>query len=144
MKRITSIVAAYLLAVLIGTGVFSSSANAQTEPAQVFSVPFPFTVDTHVIDAGTYEINRGSNQFLISIRNLQTGEQQLFAVRPEQQRTISSHGVLVFHRCGPRRDLAEFHVPGTNLYSTIIPPRQTAASDLERCSEGDTTTLAAR
>jgi hypothetical protein len=144
MKRITSIVAASLFAVLIGTGVFSSGANAQTEPAQVFSVPFPFTADGHVIDAGTYEINRASNQFLMSIRNLQTGEQQLFAVRPEQQRTISSRGVLVFHRCGSTRDLTEFHVPGTNLYSTVIPPRRSAASDLERCSEGDTTTIAAR
>lgn len=144
MKRITSIVAGALIAVLIGTGAISTKANAQAETTQVFSVPFAFTADGHVIDAGTYEINLVSNQFLMSIRNLKTGDRQLFAVRPEQQRNTSSRGLLVFHRCGANRDLTEFHVPGTNLYSTTIPPRHKTASDLERCSEDDTTTIAAR
>lgn len=144
MKRITSIVAASLFAVLTGAAAFSTHANAQNEHGAIFSVPFDFTADGHVIDAGTYKVNLDFNQHQISIQNVETGDQQFFAVRPELQHAIPSSGLLVFHRCGQRKDLTEFHIPGTNYYSATIPRRHVASSDLERCSANDTTTIAAR
>jgi hypothetical protein len=144
MKRITSIVVASLFAALTGAAAFSNNASAQREPGAIFTVPFAFTTDVHTIAAGTYKVNLDFNQHQISIQNLNTGELQFFAVRPELQRAISTGGLLVFHRCGQRKDLTEFHIPGTNYYSATIPPRHTSSSDLERCSASDTTTIAAR
>ena len=144
MKHITSIVAGCLFAVLMDAGVLSAKANAQNETAEIFTVPFAFTVDGHLMTAGTYELNLESDQFQLSIRNLKTGKQQFFTVRPEQDRTVASRGRLVFDGCGLKKDLTEFHTPGSNLYSTTIAPRHEAASDRGRCSETDTTTIAAR
>lgn len=144
MKRITSILAGSLLATLIGAAGFIARAGAQTNSGAIFTVPFAFTADGHVINPGTYQVNLAFDQHQISIRDLATGDEQLFAVRPELQRMSPSRGVLVFHRCGLRKDLAEFHIPGTNYYSATIAPRHASSSDLERCSPNDTTTIAAR
>lgn len=144
MKHITSILAASLFAILTGVAMFTANANAQTESGQIFTVPFAFTADGHVINPGTYQVNLAFNQHQISIRDLATGDEQFFAVRPEQQRIIPSRGVLVFHHCGLRKDLTEFHIPGTNYYSATVAPRHASSSDLERCSANDTTTIAAR
>jgi hypothetical protein len=144
MKRIASIIAGSLFAALFAGGALTTNAKAQTEPGVIFTVPFAFAADGYTIDAGTYEISLVSGQHLISIRNLNTGDKQIFSVRPELQRTIASQGLLVFHRCGQRKDLAEFHIPGASLYSTTIAPRHRKASELETCSSEDTTTIAAR
>ena len=144
MKRLTSIVTGSFIAVLFGCGALIANANAQAEPGEIFTVPFAFTADGHNVAAGTYEISLVSNHYLISIRNVQTGKEQFFTVIPEQQLTIASQGLLVFHRCGQRKDLTEFHIPGTDLYSTTIAPRHANASELESCSPESTTTIAAR
>lgn len=144
MKRITSIVAGSLFAVLIAGGAFTTRLTAQTEPGAVFSVPFAFTADGHRVAAGTYEVRQLSTPFLISIKNVETGEKEIFSVRPEQQREIPSKGLLVFHRCGHQAELTEFHVPGTNSYSTAISQRHGKSSEIESCSPADTMTVAAR
>jgi len=143
MKRITSIVIASL-SVLFAAGAFTSNLHAQNEPGVIFRVPFAFTADGHNVAAGNYEINLVSNQYLMSIRNVETGEEQIFSVRPEQQKAIASQGLLVFHRCGQRKDLTEFHIPGTRLYSTTIAVSLAKSSEFETCSPDETTTIAAR
>lgn len=144
MKRITSIMAGALFAVLIAGGGFTTRLSAQNKPAAIFSVPFAFTTDGHDMAAGTYEINLVSDQYLMSIRNVETGEKQIFSVRPEQQNAVAAKGLLVFHRCGQRKDLAEFHLPGSNLYSATVSPRRARNSDLESCSPAEAMTVAAR
>jgi hypothetical protein len=144
MKRIGSIIIGSLFAALFAGGALNANARAQTEPGVIFTVPFAFTADGHSIAAGTYEINLISNQYLMSIRNVQTGKEQFFTVLPQQQRTIASQGLLVFHGCGPRKNLTEFHIPGSNLYSTTIAPRHAGTSESESCSPDATTTIAAR
>lgn len=144
MKRITSIVAGSLVAILIAGGGFTGSATAQNEPGAIFTVPFAFTADGYSVAAGTYEVDLLSSPFLISIRNVDTGEKQIFTVRPEQQLNVASKGLLVFHRCGQRKDLTEFHIPGTNLYSAAVSPRRVKNSEVESCSPAEIMTVAAR
>lgn len=144
MKRISSIVTGSFFTVLIACGGCSPKMNAESESGALFNVPFAFTADGHHVSSGTYEVDRLANPYLISIRNVETGEKQIFTVRPEQQRTIPSKGLLVFHRCGQRKDLIEFHIPGTNVYSRAISPQQATNSEVESCSPADTTTVAAR
>ena len=144
MKRITSIVTGSFFAVLIAGGAFTAKLIAQTEPAAIFSVPFAFTADGYKVSAGTYEVRQLSNPFLISIKNVETGEKGIFSVRPEQERKIPSKGMLVFHRCGYQADLTEFHIPGENSYSTAISRRHGKNSEIESCSPAETMTVAAR
>lgn len=144
MKRITSIVTGSFFAVLIACGGCAPKVKAQADAGAVFSVPFAFTADGHTVAAGTYEVRRLSTPFLISIRNVDTGEKQIFSVRPEQQRKDPATGLLIFHRCGPSADLTEFHLPGTNLYSAAISPHHGKNSETETCSPDETMTVAAR
>jgi hypothetical protein len=144
MKRITSIVAGSCFAVLIACGGCAPKLKAQTEPGAIFSVPFSFTTDGHRVAAGTYEVRRLSSPFMISISNVETGKKEIFTARPEHQQNLLSKGLLVFHRCGQRTELTEFHIPGTELYSVLIAPQLRQNAEFESCSSPDTMTIAAR
>ena len=142
MKRIRSIMTGLFGVILIGASTVTL--KAQNALGETFTVPFAFTADGHVIGAGTYEIRRDMSQFLISIQNVQTGEKQLFSVRPEERRAVPTKGLLVFEGCGERKELSEFHIRGTRLYSATIEARGKSNTDVERCSSAGTTTIAAR
>src|SRR5579859_7749037 len=144
MKRMSSIIVGSLLAVLTMNGTFAAKVRAQDGPGVIFSVPFAFTADGRNIDAGTYELNLISNKFLMSIRNVETGDMQIFSVHPEEQRAIDSKGRLIFHNCGGRLDLTEFHVPGSNLFSETIPPQRRKNMEAKACPTPDLVALAAR
>jgi|GEM_PF-1326293 len=144
MKRITSIVAGSLLAILIAGGTLAANLHAQNEPGLIFVVPFQFSTNGHPIPAGTYQVTLDSSQFLMSIRNIKTGDKQLFNVRPEQRGTIAERGVLVFHKCGARKDLTEFHIPGTDVYSATMMPHVAKNIETNDCRANDNLTLAAR
>lgn len=144
MKRMSSIIVGSLVAVLTMSGTFVAKAHAQDGPGVIFSVPFAFTADGRNIDAGTYELNLISNKFMMSIRNLETGDMQIFSVHPEEQRAIDSKGRLIFHSCGGRLDLAEFHVPGSNLFSETMRPQRRKNMEARACPTPDLVALAAR
>jgi hypothetical protein len=144
MKRMSSIIVGSLVAVLIVGGTFTAKMHAQDGPGVVFSVPFAFTADGHNIAAGNYELNLVSNEFLMSIRNLKTGELQLFGVHPDQERKIEERGRLIFEGCGEHRYLAQFHIPGTNVYSTTMTPNRVKNAEAKACPATDFVTLAAR
>ena len=143
MKRIKSIMAGSILAVLIAEGALTAQLRAQFAPGEVFTVPFAFTAEGHEIAPGTYEVRRDSS-YLISIQNVKTGEKQLFSARPEGNAAISVKGLLVFQRCGDRAELSEFHIQGTTFYSVTIEGHGKRSSEVERCSAPDTTRVAAR
>lgn len=145
MKRIAMRMAGLVFAVLIAEGGWTAQARAaQFEPGETFNVPFAFTADGHKVVPGTYEVWRESSENVISIENVKTGKKQLFSVRPEGQAVVPAKGLLVFHGCGNRKDLAEFHVRGTSLYSATMGSGRRKNSDVESCPSSDTTTLAAR
>ena len=144
MKRITSIVAGSLLAILIVGGGFAARLQAQDDLGVTFKVPFAFSADGQNIPAGTYQLSLVSNPYTIKIRNVQTGDQRFLSVRPEQQRTVASRGLLVFHDCGDRKDLAEFHIPGNSLYSQTIAPRGMKNLEGKTCPAPGALTVASR
>ncbi len=144
MKQVSSIMAGVLLAITFAGGSFGRRATAQDAWGEIFTVPFAFSADGHEVQPGTYEIRRDSSQFLLSIENVKTGEKQMFSVRPEQHSTVPGKGLLVFERCGERRELSEFHVRGTNLFSATIDSKPRKNSDSESCSQSNTVTIAAR
>ncbi len=144
MKRMNSIIVSSLVAVLIVGGTFAVKAHAQNGPGVVFSVPFAFTADGRNIPAGTYELNLISNNFMMSIRNVETGNMQIFNVHPEQQRAIESQGRLIFHNCGDHLELTEFHIPGTDVFSETMRRRSRNNTEAKACPPTDFVTLASR
>jgi hypothetical protein len=144
MKRITSIVVGSAFAVLTACGTFTAVLSAQDALGELFTVPFAFTAGGHEIGPGTYEVRRAMSQRLMSIQNVQTGEKELFSVRPEGRSSISGKGFLVFERCGQSRNLIEFHNRGTGLYSATIAPIRKKNLEVGSCSMSGTTTVAAR
>ena len=144
MKQVSSIMAGVLLAVMFASGSFEARATAQDATGEIFTVPFSFTADGHEVQPGTYEIRRGASQFLLSIENVKTGEKELFSVRPEQRGAVPAKGLLIFQRCGERKELTEFHLRGTNLYSATMDAKSRKSLELESCTQPDTVTVAAR
>lgn len=138
MKHISSIIAGSLVAILM-SGASAARLQAQIGAAATFSVPFAFSADGQSIAAGTYQLNLVSNDYMMSIRNVETGATRFLSVHPEQQRTIAARGVLVFHVCGERRVLAEFHIPGTDIYSKTITPRRMKQEEAKTCPAPDLT-----
>jgi len=144
MKRITSIMAGSLLGIVLAGGAGEARLDAQDPSGEIFTVPFGFTADGHLIEPGTYEVRRAGGPFLISIENVDTGAKQLFSVRPDASQGIPGKGLLVFSRCGDQRQLSEFHIRGTSQFSATIEAGKKKNSDGERCSSSDRTTIAAR
>jgi len=144
MKHIRSIIVGSLFAILIMGGTFAARLHAQDGPGIIFTVPFAFSADGKNIPAGTYELNLVSNKFMMSIRNLETGELQVFSVYPDQEQRIESHGRLVFHGCGDRKDLAEFHIPGTSIYSKTITLRREKILEAKACPSNESVSVASR
>jgi hypothetical protein len=144
MKRIQSIIVGSLFAILIMGGPFAARLHALDDHGVVFSVPFTFSLDGQNVAAGNYELNLVSSQFVMSIRNLKTGDLQFFSVHPEEQRTVEERGHLVFNGCGDHRYLAEFHIPGTNIYSMTMTPDRVKHTEAKACRTTDSVFLAAR
>lgn len=130
MTRFTSLVTRSLLAFLIGGGIHATNLYAQSDAITV-SVPFSFTVGRQDVAPGTYRFSlvssrMESSQFVLSLRDVRTGNMELFEVRPEQQPTVAQHGYLLFHKSAGRSVLNEVHFPGTDTFSELIPPRRGA------------------
>jgi hypothetical protein len=144
MKRINSIIVTSLFAILAGGGPLVSTASAQYDPAITVDIPFAFSADGHDIAAGTYQLQLISNDFLMSVRNVNTGNENLIPVHPDQDRKVESKGRLIFQVCEGHNYLTQIRVPGTNLFSeTMNGPKQKDA-EAEACSNGDSTTVALR
>ena len=144
MKRMSSIIASSLAGILVLSGTFAVKLHAQGGPGVVFNVPFAFSLDGHNIDAGNYMLNLVSDQYLLSIRNLKTGQLQFFRVEPEQQRAVEERGKLVFRGCQNHRYLAEFHIPDSDTYSVTSTPERLKKAEAQACSSRDSVFLAAR
>lgn len=144
MKRMTSIIVNSLFAILLSGGPFALTAQAQYDAGITVDIPFAFSADGQEIAAGTYQLQLINSNFLMSVRNVNTGNEQMLTVRPETDRSFESHGRLIFEVCNGRRSLAEVHIPGTNLFSETVSGRRRKGVEAASCSKDDSTTIALR
>ena len=119
MKHTPSSVVRSLVILLIGCGTLAASLQAQFDSSVTVRVPFPFTVGTQTIPAGTYQFSLLSSQFLLSVLNVKTGEQEMFSVHPERQRAIAPQGRIVFHNSEGSSVLSQIYFPGSYTFSEI-------------------------
>lgn len=128
MKRLTSVAAKSILALLLASGLLATNLQAQDD-AIIVKVPFSFTAGRQRIAPGTYLFSLLSDQFLLSITNEKTGDMEVFEVHPERQSTLEKRGHLTFQRSGDCRALNEVHFPGRETFSELIlryPSQKTA------------------
>jgi hypothetical protein len=144
MKRMTSIVVKSLFAILISGGPLALAAHAQNDSAITANVPFAFSVGNREIAAGSYRLQLTSDRFQLSVRNVLTGNEQIFAVRPEVERKFTAEGRVMFQVCDGRIYLAEIHIPGTNRFSETVNGSVGGGADAGACSKENSTVVALR
>lgn len=119
MKRLTSLVVKSLVMLLIAGGMLATNLQAQSDDAITVRVPFPFTVGTETLAAGTYQFSTISNNFLLSVRNVKTGKMDITSVLPVLQDTVEQQGRLVLLNNEGSSVLNEVHFPGTSMFSVV-------------------------
>jgi hypothetical protein len=145
MKRVASIIVKSLFAVLVSGGPFALNAQAQYDEGITTNIPFAFSADGHEIRASTYRLRLINNNFMMSLVDVKTGNEQFLTVRPETGRSLeSSHGRLVFQVCDGRVSLTEVHIPGTNLFSETVNKRGSKGVEAAACSKENSMTIALR
>lgn len=144
MKRISSLIAKLLMSILIGSGTLAINLQAQSDLAMTASIPFPFTVGTHVMAPGTYEFSLVSSQFLVSVLNVKTGHQEMFSVRPVQQLAVEQRGGLRFRNSEARSVLSEIHFPGTDRFSEVGQRHSTGSVKAKSSPAAETMSVAQR
>lgn len=143
MKRMTSILVESLVAILISVGL-STTAHAQYDPGIIVSIPFAFYANGHEIPAGTYRLRLSDSNFLMSVRNVNTGDEELFPVRPETDRRVASQGRITFQVCEGHSYLTQVHIPGSDLFSETVSGHEDNDAKTESCSKDDAITISLR
>jgi hypothetical protein len=143
MKRMISVIVKSLIAILISGAPFALAAHAQDDSAITAKVPFAFSVGNHEIAAGTYQFQLTSDRFQLSVRNVLTGNEQIFVTHPEKEREVTLHGRLMFQVCDGRIYLAEIHI-GTTLFSETMNDRAQKDADATTCANQNSTVAALR
>jgi hypothetical protein len=105
-----------LLAIVILTGAFTVSANAQTASTQkvVANVPFAFNVGNTILPAGKYTItvvNPSSDRKILQIRNA-NGRASAIVLTNAVAGIVSDDAKLTFKRYGDRYFFAEAQMAG--------------------------------
>ncbi|MFZ0273681.1 MAG: hypothetical protein WB524_01480 [Acidobacteriaceae bacterium] len=144
MKRITSLIAKSLVAILIGGGALAGNLQAQSDSGITVSIPFPFTVGTQCIAPGTYRFSLVSDQFLLSVLNVKTGSEEMFRVQPEHQRALESHGHLIFRESEGYRALNEVHFPSADTFSEVIERRSAGRLEAKKTSTSNSISVGQR
>lgn len=144
MKRILSLIAKSLVMILIVSGTLEINLQAQSNLAVTASIPFPFTVGAHDMAPGTYEFSLASSQFLVSVVNVKTGHQEMFPVRPVQQRAVEQSGCLRFRKSEARSALSEIHFPGTDRFSELGQRHGTGSIEANSSPAAETISVAQR
>ena len=144
MTKSTSLVVTSLVTLLLGSATLATSLQAQSDGAITIRIPFSFTVGTQSIAPGTYQFSLLSTHFLLSMVNVKTGDVEMFAVRPEQQRAVEQRGGLVFRNSEESSVLNEVHFPGTSMFSKVIPQRDDRRIEVKKASTDSSITVSQR
>lgn len=132
MKRISSLIAKSLIAVVAAGAMLAGTAQAQLSQVMTATIPFGFSADGNNVAAGTYKVELLSERTLW-IRNVDSGKQLLLMVRPDVGRAVESQGKLIFHRFEGRNYLSEIRIAGSTITSDV---REKHSSNPEQASLG--------
>lgn len=98
----------------------SASAQGITVSTPPFSVEGQHSANgAYQYPGGTYQFTRVS-EWLLSIRNVNSGKETLFLIRPEVNGPLGVHGGLVFDTSKGARTLQTVYIPGTDMAAELV------------------------
>jgi hypothetical protein len=123
MKKLFSLMAIGSLVALL----LAATAHAQLPGVPVrATIPFDFIVRGKVLPAGSYEIERVTEEPSgLLLRNVNNKHEHIvFETEPVEGRKISNHNVLVFNHYGDEYFLSEVVTAGEQTGRELAPTRQ--------------------
>jgi hypothetical protein len=123
MKKLFSLMAIGSLVALL----LAATAHAQLPGVPVrATIPFDFIVRGKVLPAGSYEIERVTEEPSgLLLRNVNNKREHIvFETEPVEGRKISNHNVLVFNHYGDEYFLSEVVTAGEQTGRELAPTRQ--------------------
>lgn len=122
MKGIRLLIVKSLLAAVVVTGPVALTLQAQSSLQITATIPFPFIVGTQSITPGSYQFSLLDSQFLLSVRNVKTGHQELFPVYPGSQQAFESPGCLTFQKSNSSSILTDIYFPNNDTLTQVNGP----------------------
>jgi hypothetical protein len=144
MTRFTSLITRSLVTLLMAGGALATSLHAQSDEAITVRVPFPFTLGTQSMAAGTYQFSLPTSHFTLAVLNVKTRDMEMFNVHPEQESAIAQEGRLVFRNTDDGSDLNEIHFPGTGMFSEVVERRNSGRMEGKSSTPDGSITIAER
>ncbi len=118
MKRHSAILTNLLLSLPLATGLLCAATNASAQTSETVTIPFEFSADHQLVQAGSYEVRLLSSSFL-TLYNLKTAKTQILMVRPDEGRVIETRGRLVFRRDETGSHLTQVWIVGKSSHSEL-------------------------
>ena len=118
MTRHSLMLTNLLLSLPVAAGLLCAAPSASAQTSERVTIPFAFSANHQKVSAGTYAVERSTN-FLVSLRNLETGKIQILTVHPGGGGVIETQGSLVFHRDGTDYSLMEIKIAGSSFRSEL-------------------------
>ena len=107
-----------ILSLSLTVGLLCAAANASAQTTASVTIPFAFSADNQIVQAGHYKVELLSDRYL-SLRNTSTNWTQVLMVRPEPGAAIETRGRLIFHQDGSKKYLAQVWIAGTSMHSEM-------------------------
>lgn len=116
-----------LLLILLAVCMLTAAMNAPAQARAQFSVPFPFTVNNHLIPAGDYTVGfwtgASATKDFMAFFDRKTLKTYLIMVRPEGGQKLEQTGYLVFTSIGSDYRLKEVQLPWNETRAKLRLPR---------------------
>jgi hypothetical protein len=80
----------------------------------------------------------------MSVLNMNTGNEQMITVHPEEARQVASEARLTFQVCEGQSYLTEIHILGTRIFSETLNGHKQNDVKTVGCSKDDAITVALR
>jgi hypothetical protein len=103
-----------IVAAAITRGLFASAQSV------IVTVPFDFSAGDQVFPVGTYQFTSLS-AWSLSIRNVKSGGEKFFTVRPQQNGSRASRSSIVFHNSKGQKILEAVYVPESDMGAELLP-----------------------
>ena len=130
-----------ILSLSLATGLLCAGANASAQTTASVDIPFAFSADNQIVQAGHYKVELLSDRFL-ALRNTSSNRTQVLMVRPEAGTAIETRGRLIFHQDGSKKYLAQVWIAGTSMHSEMAVQHKQERALAQRAREGSTIEIA--
>jgi hypothetical protein len=140
MTRHSATLTQSLLAVAFAAGLLDAVPHVSAQQTAIVTVPFAFSVNHHMLPAGSYKVDLSSPNYVTLIdRNTAKGV-GTFLARREPGSAIETRSRLTFRRIGSRAALTQVWIAGSSMHGELaVQPK--VERELEAAKSAPTSSL---